>query len=132
MKYNLLSSAWGHTILHVAALIRLKPTASHKFSPLQLVSGREPNLSHFKKNYCVVYVSISPPQHTKMGPQRRLGIYIDFHSPSIIKYLEPLTGDVLQHFADYQFDETIFPILEGKKRKAGKINNLDCIINILY
>jgi hypothetical protein len=31
MKYNLLSSAWGHTILHIAALIRLRPTTSHKF-----------------------------------------------------------------------------------------------------
>ncbi|KAL0439906.1 UNVERIFIED_CONTAM: hypothetical protein Slati_2473600 [Sesamum latifolium] len=28
-----------------------------------------------------------------MGPQRRLGIYIGFESPSVIKYLEPMTGD---------------------------------------
>jgi GAG-pre-integrase domain len=61
MKYNLPSSAWGHTLLHAAALIRLRPTASHKFSPLQLVSGREPNLSHLKNFSCAVYVSISPP-----------------------------------------------------------------------
>ena len=65
MKCNLPSSAWGHTILHAAALIRLRPTASHKFSPLQLVSGREPNLSHLKIFGCAVYVSISPPQCTK-------------------------------------------------------------------
>ena len=56
-----------------------------------------------------------------MGPQRRLGIYIGFHSPSIIKYLEPLTGDVFTaRFADYQFDETIFPILGGEKQKLEK------------
>jgi hypothetical protein len=86
-----------------------------------LVSRREPNLSHFKKFCCVVYISISPPQRTKMGPQRRLGIYIGFHSPSIIKYLEPLTGDVFTaHFTDCQFDKTIFPILEGKKKKSWK------------
>ena len=48
MKCNISSSAWGHTILHAAALIRLRPTAYHKFSPLQWVSGREPNLSHLK------------------------------------------------------------------------------------
>jgi GAG-pre-integrase domain len=65
MKYNLPSSAWGHKILHAAAFIRLRPTASHKFSPLQLVSGREPNLSHLKIFYCDVYVPISPPQRTK-------------------------------------------------------------------
>jgi hypothetical protein len=74
MKYNLPSSAWGHTILHVAALIKLRPTASHKFSPLQLVSRREPNLFHLKIFGCALYVPISHPQRTKMGPQRRLGI----------------------------------------------------------
>jgi hypothetical protein len=101
MKCNLPSFTWGHTILHVAALIRLRPTASHKFSSLQLVSGREPNLSHLKIFDCAVYVPISPPQHTKMGPQRRLGMYIGFHSPSTIKYLEPLTGDIFTaRFAD--------------------------------
>jgi transposase InsO family protein len=34
MKYNLPSSAWGHIILHVVALIKLRPTVSHKISPL--------------------------------------------------------------------------------------------------
>jgi hypothetical protein len=117
MKYNLSSSAWGHTILHVAALIRLRPTVSHKFSPLQLVSGRKPNLSHLKNFGCTVYVPISSPQRTKMGPQRRLRIYIDFHSSSIIKYLELLTGNIFTaRFADCQFDKIIFPILEGEKK----------------
>jgi hypothetical protein len=121
MKYNLPSFVWGHTILHAIALIRLRPSASHKFSPLQLVSGREPNLSHLKIFGCAVYVPISPPQRTKMGPQRRLGIYIGFHSPSIIKYLEPLTGDIFTaRFADCQFDEIIFPILGGEKEKLEK------------
>ena len=34
MRSSLPSSAWGHAILHVAALIRLRPTAGHKYSPL--------------------------------------------------------------------------------------------------
>jgi hypothetical protein len=121
MKCNLPSSAWGHTILHAAALIRLRPTVSHKFTPLPLISGREQNLSHLKIFDCAVYVRISPPQRIKMGPQRRLRIYIGFHSPSIIKYLESLTGDVFTaRFADCQFDEIIFPILGGRKEKLKK------------
>ena len=64
----------------------------------------------------IVQVPIAPPQRTKMGPQRRSGIYIDFDSPSIIKYLEPLTGDVFrQRFADCHFDEVNFPSLGGDK-----------------
>ncbi|GJW47861.1 retrovirus-related pol polyprotein from transposon TNT 1-94, partial [Tanacetum coccineum] len=39
------SKLWGHAILHAAALIRLRPSASHKCSPLQLVSEREPTLN---------------------------------------------------------------------------------------
>ena len=72
MKCNLQSFAWGHAILYVTALIRLKPTAYHKFSPLQLVSGREPNLSHLKIFGCAVYVSISPPQCTKNGTTKKI------------------------------------------------------------
>ncbi|KAJ0575449.1 putative RNA-directed DNA polymerase [Helianthus annuus] len=137
MRCKLPSSAWGHAILHAAALIRLRPTADHEYSPLQLVSGREPNLSHLKIFGCAVYVPISPPQRTIMGPQRRLGIYIGFNSPSIIKYLEPLTGDMFTaRFADCQFNETVFPVLGGDKTKerlvtqeltwnASSLSNLD-------
>ena len=51
-----------------------------------------------------------------MGPQRRSRIYIGFDSPSIIKYLEPLTGDVFRaRFVDCYFDEVNFPLLGGDK-----------------
>ena len=55
-----------------------------------------------------------------MGPQRRLRIYVGFETPSIIRYLEPLSGDVFTvRFADCQFNEVVFPTL-GKKEKEGK------------
>ena len=39
-----------------------------------------------------------------------------FDSPSIIRYLKPLTGDVFKtHFEDCHFNETIFPPLGGEK-----------------
>jgi hypothetical protein len=51
-----------------------------------------------------------------MGPQRRLVIYIGFDSPSIIKYLEPLTDDIFKAcFEDCHFDENIFSSL-GKEK----------------
>jgi hypothetical protein len=43
---------------------------------------------------------------------------LDFYYPSIIKYLEPLTGDIFTaRFVDYQFDETIFSFLGGEREK---------------
>nr|GEU59395.1 hypothetical protein [Tanacetum cinerariifolium] len=39
-----------------------------------------------------VYVPIVPPQRTKIGPQRRLGIYVGYETSSIIRYIEPLTA----------------------------------------
>ena len=55
-----------------------------------------------------------------MGPQRRIGIYIDFDSPSIIRYFEPLTGDIFKaRFEDFHFDENIFPSL-GKANSVLK------------
>ena len=57
-----------------------------------------------------------------MGPQRRLGIYVGFDSPSIIRYLEPMIGDVFTaRFADCQFDETVFPPLGGDTKVHAEL-----------
>lgn len=135
MRSKLSSTTWGHAILHAATLIRLRPTAYHKFSPLQLVSGREPNISHLRIFGCAVHVPIAPPQRTKMGPQRRMGIYVGFESPSIIKYLEPTTGDLFTaRFADCHFKESVFPSLGGEKVDPQNIkigNYMERIANVV-
>ena len=74
---------------------------------LQLVFGHEPNISHLRTFGCAVQVPIAPPQTTKMDPQRRLGIYVGYNSPSIIRFLKSLTGDLFTaRFTDCHFDET--------------------------
>ena len=121
MRTKLPISAWGHAILHASTIIRIRPTSYHKFSPLQLAFGQEPNISHLRIFGCAVFVPIAPPQRTKMGPQRRLGIYVGYESPSIIKYLEPLTGDLFTaRFDDCHFDETNFPTLGGDNKQLDK------------
>jgi len=115
-KSKLHVSAWGHAILHATSLIRIRPTSYQKYSPLQLAFGQPQNIFHFRIFAYAVYVQIAPPQRTKMGPQRRLGIYIGFDSPSIIRYLEPLTDDIFKARFEYcHFDENIFPSL-GKEK----------------
>ena len=54
--------AWGHVIIHAADLIRLRPTVNQDLSPLQLVLGYQPNISHLRVFGCVVYVPL-PPTH---------------------------------------------------------------------
>ena len=45
-----------------------------------------------------------------------LGIYVGFDSPSIIRYLEPLTRYVLiPHFTDCHFNENVLPPLGEEK-----------------
>jgi hypothetical protein len=104
---------WGHA-LHAAALIQLWPTAYHDTSPLQLVRGNEPSISHLRIFGCIVYVPIPPPERISMGPHRKLRIYIGYETPSIIKYLDPMTGDLhTARYADCVFDEDHFPVLGG-------------------
>ena len=91
MKTKLPASTWGHAVMHATSLIRIRPTSYYKYSSSQLVLGKQPNISHLRIFGCAVYIPIAPTQRTKMGPQRRLGIYVGFDSPSIIRYLEPLT-----------------------------------------
>ncbi|RYE23962.1 MAG: hypothetical protein EOP45_06335 [Sphingobacteriaceae bacterium] len=121
MRTKLPTSIWGHAILHAAALIRIRPSAYHKYSPLQLAFGQVPNISHLRIFGCAVYVPIAPPQRTKMRPQRRLGIYVGYESPSIVRYLEPQTGDVFTaRFADCHFDEENFPVLGGERKQLER------------
>ena len=102
--------------MHAASLIRIRPTSYHEYSPLQLVLGTQPNISHLRIFGCAVYAPIAPTQRTKMGPQCRIGIYVGLDAPSIIKYLEPMTGDVFRaRFADCHFNETVLPQLGGEK-----------------
>jgi hypothetical protein len=80
-----------------------------------MVRGNPPSISHLRKFGCVVYIPISPPQRTPMGPQRKLGIYMGFKSRSIIKYIESMTGDLFTaRFTDSIFDEDHFPALGGE------------------
>ena len=89
--------------LHAATLIRIRPTSYNASSPFENSFWSEteyfPSKNFF---YCAIYVLIAPPQHTKMGPQMRLKIYVGNESASIITYLEPLKGDLFTaRFADY-------------------------------
>jgi hypothetical protein len=118
---NLPTSCWGHAILHAANLIQLRPTAYHATSPLQLVRGNPPNISHLRKFDCATYIPISPPQRTTMGPHRKLGIYVGYKSLSIIKYLEPTTGDLfMARYADCIFNENLFLALGGDTTNTTK------------
>ena len=121
-------SCWRHVILHTVSLIQIWPTAYHDYSPLQIVRGKEPNISHLRIFECVVYVPISRPHCTSMGPQRKLGIYISYESPSILKYLEPITRDQFTaRYANYIFDEDHFPTLEGdKNQKLKECREISC------
>ena len=80
---------------------------------------------------------IAPTQRTKMGHQQRLGIYVGFDSPSIIRYLEPLTGNVFTtRFADFHFNESVFPPLGGENWFQNNDEkflgmHLQCLILIL-
>jgi hypothetical protein len=115
MNCKLPTSCWGHAVLHAADLIQLRPTAYNDNSPLEMVRGNPPSISHLRKFGCAIYIPISPPQQTSMGPHRKLGIYVGFKSLSIIKYIEPMTGDLfIARFADSIFDEDHFPALGGE------------------
>jgi hypothetical protein len=57
-----------------------------------------------------------------MGPKRKIGIYVRYHYPSIVKYLEPMTDDLfIAWYADCIFNEDHFPTLGGEF-----LNNSEC------
>ncbi|GKA59382.1 retrovirus-related pol polyprotein from transposon TNT 1-94 [Tanacetum coccineum] len=141
MRTKLPVSMWGHAILHAAALIRMRPSVNHKYSPIQLASGQEPNISHLRIFGCVVYVSIAPPQRTKMGTQRRLGIYVGNETSSIIRYIEPLTCDLFTQAGDNVAQESRKRLKRGRpiglkdknpRKRKGTEKNSGHDENVLY
>ena len=61
-----------------------------------------------------------------MGPHRKLGIYVGYKSPSIIKYLEPLTRDLFTaRHADCIFNEEYFPALGGDFKYQKECPKID-------
>jgi hypothetical protein len=76
--------------------------------------GNAPSIFYLRKFGCVVYTPISPSQRTMMGPQSKMGIYIGYHSSSIITYLEPMTVDLfMARYTDCIFNDDHFPALAG-------------------
>ena len=55
------SSTWGHAVLHATTLIRIRPTALNIHSPLQLILGHKPDISHLRTFGCAMQVPIVPP-----------------------------------------------------------------------
>ena len=103
-------------------LIHLRLTANQDLSPLQLVLGYQPNISHLCVFGCAVYAPFAPTHRIKLGPQSHCGIYVGFQSLSIINYIEPPTGDVFTaRFADCHFNEDVFLPLGGRKANSRRI-----------
>lgn len=71
-----------------------------------------------------MFTLIAPPQCSKLGPKRQLGIYVGFNSPSNICYLESLIGDVITCFANCHFDENNFLPLGGGKSNPKEWRNI--------
>jgi hypothetical protein len=61
-----------------------------------------------------------------MGPHRRIGIYVGYQSPSIIKYLEPLIGDLFTaRYVDCIFYEDHFSELGGETKYQNMCQEID-------
>lgn len=57
-------------------------------------------------------MSIPEPKRHTIGPHRQEGLYVGLDLPSIIRYLDPTTGDLFQaRFTNCKFLEHVFPTL---------------------
>jgi transposase InsO family protein len=52
------SHFWAHAVLHAATLLRYRPTLLNDHSPLELLFGQIPNISHFRTFGCRVWIPV--------------------------------------------------------------------------
>ena len=73
MKTKLPTSAWGHAIMHAAALVRIRPTTYHEYSFSQLVLGKK-QISPTYKSLVVQYIyQLHLHNAVKWAPNEDLG-----------------------------------------------------------
>ena len=109
---NLPSNLWGHAVLHVASLLKLRSTLLNTQTPHELLSGRPPDISHLRVSGCQIWIPLHDPHRHKIGAHRQQGVYVGFDSPSIIGYLDLTTSNLYKaRFANCCFIETKFPPL---------------------
>ena len=110
MHAKLPSSLWGHAVLHAAALLKIRPSLLNVQTSHELLTGTPPNVNHFRTFGCQVWVPVTEPRKMIIGHHRQEGIYVGFDSPSIIRYIDPATGNLFKaRFANCKFIEYIFP-----------------------
>ena len=115
---NLASTLWGHAVLHAAVLLRLRPTLLHTQTPLEMMSGRPPNISHLRIFGCEVWVPVPEPKQGTITPHRHKAIYLGYDSPSILRYKLPQSEDIYKaRFQNCKFIETNFP---GSQTKGSQ------------
>ena len=96
-------------MLHAAALLLLRPTLLNHQTPLELLAGRPPNISHLRVFRCHVWIHAPKQQRKTIRPHRHETIYLGHDSPNIIRYTTPSTRIVLKaHFANCKFVEIVF------------------------
>lgn len=63
-----------------------------------------------------------------------MSIYVGYKSPIIVRYKEPLTGDLfIARFTNCDFDETgDLPLLEGDKNKECSTRTIGIIVVYLH
>lgn len=85
---------------------------------------------------CVICPICSAVTNKDVSP-KKIGVFIGYEPPSIIKYLEPLICDMFTiRYDDYHFDETFFSRLRGEKKiilkLGGENKQLEKGIYVLY
>ena len=110
------STMWAHVVLHAATLLRFRSTLLNDHSPLELLMGQTPNVSHFWPFGCEVWVPMAEPHCKTIGRHRLEGIYVGFDSPNIIRYILPSTSILHKaRFQNCQFDESKFPTIASSQ-----------------
>ena len=110
LHVRLPSHLWAHAVLHATTLLRYCPTLLNDISPLELLPGQKPDISHLRVFGCQVWIPPIEPKRKTIGQLSLEGIYLGFDSSSIIWYLV-LSTRILHkaRFQNCQFNETKFP-----------------------
>ncbi|GLC41061.1 hypothetical protein PLESTB_000947700 [Pleodorina starrii] len=109
---------WWHEALKTACHVRNRsPVSGKSKTPLELFTGKVPDVSRLRVFGCVAYVHVRKGLGDKLDPRARKGVFLGYE-PNCKAYRVLLEEERIEVSRDVTFNEFVFPFVSEPTRAA--------------
>jgi hypothetical protein len=100
---------WGECLNTVNVVRNASPVSGKDKTPHELLTGKAPDVSHFRVFGCAAYAHIPKSKRRKLDPVSAKGVFVGYHSHSKCYRVLDMNKTTIRISRDVVFVETAFP-----------------------